>query len=196
MTITDSFINFRKHHRSTIMEIEQLKLPIGTYIAPEEISFLQIEKWITTIECFPRSLIDLVGELTKEELNWKYRPEGWTIKQVVHHCADSHINSLMRFKLALTEDLPSIRVYHEERWAELTDSQSDDIQDSLTLLKGLHGKWVYLLRSLCEEELEREYIHPQHHKILSIKETIGNYAWHCEHHLAHIKQAIDHQGIF
>lgn len=91
-------------------------------------------------------------------MNWKYRPGGWTVKQVIHHCADSHMNSVMRFKLALTEETPEIRPYFEDKWANLLDSQDDDISASVTLLEGLHKKWAVLLKGLAEEDLKLEFI--------------------------------------
>ena len=132
----------------------------------------------------------MVKDLNDEKLKNKYRPDGWTIKQVVHHCADSHINSFVRFKLALTEDVPAIKPYFEDRWAELSDSLSNDISDSIQILNSLHNKWVLLLRSLTVEQLHREFFHPETNKKISLKENIGLYAWHCNHHLAHIQLAI------
>jgi hypothetical protein len=135
----------------------------------------------------------LTSHLGKEELKWKCRPEGWTIKQVIHHCSDSHINSIIRFKLALTEDNPTIRPYREERWAELDDSINDDISISLSLIEVLHTKWAYLLRSLSEEQLNRTFNHPNSGEF-TLKQAIALYAWHSNHHLAHVKQALASDG--
>ncbi|MGB0838728.1 MAG: YfiT family bacillithiol transferase [Chitinophagales bacterium] len=170
--------------------LEQLKYPIGQWEAPAQISSKHIETWTASIAAFPQKMAALTQDLKTEQLNTPYRPEGWTVKQVVHHCADSHINSLVRFKLALTEDTPTIRPYYEDRWAELPDSKTDDIQDALLLLKGLHAKWTILLQNLSESDLERTFVHPEHGKHFTLKETIGTYAWHCEHHLAHVRQAL------
>ncbi len=178
------------------MEIEKLKYPIGKFINPKIISEQTIKKWIDEIERFPHSIENLTKNLNAEQLNWRYRPDGWTIKQVVHHCADSHMNSIIRFKLALTEDSPEIRPYYEDRWAELPDSLEEYLSDSLVLLNGLHKKWVTLLRSLSKNDLNKEFIHPEHGTRFTLKENIGIYAWHSNHHLAHIKQALKYQGAF
>lgn len=176
--------------------MKDLKYPIGKFIKPERINDHTIRQWIGDIEQFPKSLATLVAPLSTEQLNWRYRPEGWMIKQVVHHCADSHINSLIRFKLALTEDAPTIRPYFEDRWAELVDSLDDDLNDSLLLIKGLHSKWVTLLNSLSEQDLDKTFIHPEHGKSFTLRENIGIYAWHCNHHLGHVRQALAYRGEF
>lgn len=176
--------------------MKDLKYPIGKFIKPETINDTTIRQWISDIQQFPSSLEALVTPLSIEQVNWRYRPGGWMIKQVVHHCADSHINSLIRFKLALTEDAPTIRPYFEDRWAELIDSLDDNLNDSLMLIKGLHSKWVTLLNSLSEQDLDKTFIHPEHGKSFTLRENIGIYAWHCNHHLAHIRQALEHRGEF
>ena len=127
-----------------------------------------------------------VGHLSDEQLNTPYRPEGWTIRQVVHHCADSHMNALIRFKLALTEDTPTVKPYLEDRWSELPDSKSTRIDSSIKILEGVHERLSLLLKSLTQSDLEREFIHPEHGRKILVKENIGLYAWHCDHHLAHI----------
>ena len=137
----------------------------------------------------------MTKNLSEAELNYKYRPEGWTIKQVVHHCAASQINSLIRFKLALTEDKPSIRPCFEDRFAELIDYE-EPINGSLSVLTGVHKKLVVLLKNLDQDDLKREFIHPEHGKPFSLEETIGVYAWHRNHHLAHIKQALNFKEKF
>jgi hypothetical protein len=109
---------------------------------------------------------------------------------VVHHCADSHMNSIIRFKLTLTEDDPEIRPYYEGRWAELVDGKDDDISYSLQLITAVHSKWVKLLKGLKPNDLERNFIHPEHGQAFSIAENIGIYAWHCNHHLTHIELAL------
>ncbi len=166
--------------------MEKLKYPIGRFVKPEQITADHITQGIEDIASFPERLHKEVAHLSEEQLDTPYRPEGWTIRQVVHHCADSHINSIMRFKLALTEDKPTIRPYHEERWAELADSKTLDIAPSLELLNGLHTRWVVLLNSLTNNDLERTFIHPDNNQEWTVKENILNYAWHCNHHLAHI----------
>ncbi|MFK7969755.1 MAG: YfiT family bacillithiol transferase [Bacteroidia bacterium] len=173
-----------------------MKYPIGIYEAPDEISPEMLESWICDIEAFPHRLRAAVQNLDSEQLAWPYRPDGWMIKQVIHHCADSHMNAWMRFKLALTEDTPAIRPYNEALWAEGADSIDDNIEPALTLLQGLHAKFGKLFRSMTEDELQREFFHPENETSFALVETIGNYAWHSNHHLAHVHQAIQHEGNF
>ena len=180
----------------TSQDQNHLKYPIGKFAKPEKISEPQIKEWIKTIEELPEQLTELTKDLTNEQLHLLYRPNGWSIKQVVHHLADSHMNSLIRFKLALTEDNPTIKPYHEDRWAKLIDGIDNDLSGSLSNIRGLHFKWVIVLRSLTKEELKREFIHPEHGKRFSLEETIGIYAWHSKHHLAHIEQALKFNGKF
>lgn len=177
-------------------DIEKLKFPLGKFHNPDFISENDLETWIATIEEFPSKIKNLTSALSIEELNWIYRPEGWNIKQVVHHCADSHINSLIRFKLALTEDVPTIKPYEEQLWAELADGNADDISASVKIIEGIHARWALLLKSLSSTALKRQFFHPANLKISSLQETVGVYAWHCNHHLAHIEQALLHKGQF
>ena len=169
--------------------IDELKYPIGQFVKPTIITQKHLDKWIEIIEVFTKGL-------TVEQLNWAYRPKGWNIKQVIHHCADSHMNSLIRFKLALTEETPIIRPYFEDRWANLIDSNNEDLNDTLMLLKGLHSKLGLLLKHISDKDLKREFIHPEHGRHFSLDETIGIYAWHCNHHYEHIKQALHYKGKF
>lgn len=177
------------------LNIESLRYPIGKLQVPKDVSQEQIEKWIVIIESFPATIRELTENLSAEELEWKYRPDGWTIRQVVHHCADSHINSLMRFKLTLTEDVPTIKTYYEDKWAELADSRAP-ASISVSLLEGLHARWAILLRAMEEEDFQKKLFHPEHKRELSLTFMLGLYAWHCKHHTAHIRQALEHKGEF
>lgn len=170
-------------------DLDKLKYPIGKFQQPVIVEKEQIEDWIKIIEEFPKKLTAEVRNLDVADLQKNYRPDGWTIMQVVNHCADSHMNSVMRFKLALTEDTPTIKPYHENLWAELSDSKGFPIESALKILEGLHERWVHLLKGLSEQDLERQFIHPESNALISIKTNIGIYAWHCEHHLAHVKNA-------
>ncbi|SNR31985.1 YfiT family bacillithiol transferase [Lutibacter flavus] len=166
--------------------LEKLKYPIGKPVIPSIITKNELTEWINTLENFPLKLEALVKNLTKDQLDTQYRESGWTIRQVIHHCADSHQNSYIRFKYTLTEDKPIIKAYYEDRWAELFDTKSAPINLSLNMLKALHAKWVYLLNGLKPEELKKEFIHPDGNELVSLETNIGIYAWHCNHHFAHI----------
>ena len=170
--------------------LEYLKYPIGKFEVPSSITMTHIEKWVAVLEDFPKQLISLVGNLTEEQLDTPYRPEGWTIRQVVHHISDSHHHSYTRFKWALTEDKPIIKAYFEERWAELNDSKSAPILLSLNAITALHAKLVYVLKELSFEELKQVFIHPEGSKEVSLAKNIGIYAWHSQHHYAHIEQLL------
>lgn len=167
------------------MDIEQLKYPIGKYTPPEIITPAHLAEWIATIASLPKLLADAVEELTDVQLDTPYRPDGWTVRQVVHHLADSHMNAFIRFKLTVTEDNPTIKPYFEERWAQLADSAMP-VDVSLELLKSLHTRWVILLQSLSSVEFERTYFHPQYQYTVPLARVTGLYAWHSNHHLRHI----------
>lgn len=175
---------------------EKLRFPIGKFNVPEFISESDTQQWISEIESFSNRIYDLTHSLSVDQLNWNYRPNGWTIKQVIHHCADSHMNSLIRFKLALTEEIPTIKPYEESKWAELIDGLDYDISASLKIIEGVHYRWTILLKNFTNDDFSRRFIHPESKKIYRLDEAIGLYAWHCNHHLAHIHQAINHKGQF
>jgi len=167
------------------MNLEKLKYPIGRYQVEDNINKTSIDNWIKEIESLPQRLTDAVKGLKPDQLRTPYRPDGWTVQQVVHHIADSHMNAYIRFKLALTEDKPLIKPYDEKLWAELPDSKDEDIDVSLKMIMSLHKRWSTLLRQLSEEELNKEFLHPES-GMKKLNETICHYAWHGNHHLAHI----------
>ncbi|XLS28077.1 YfiT family bacillithiol transferase [Flavobacteriaceae bacterium M23B6Z8] len=171
-------------------ELKKLKYPIGKFKSPDTIETIHLIKWTDTLETLPTRLNELVKGLSEKELKLQYRLDGWTIREVVHHIADSHHNSYTRFKWTLTEDTPLIKAYDESAWAALFDTQNAPIQLSVDYLYALHAKLVYLIKGLSEEQLQRAFIHPEDHSRTSLKENIGKYAWHSEHHLAHIKNAL------
>lgn len=179
----------------TEQELYKLRFPIGEFKKPELITKTHIDGWINAIEHLPQSIIAITKDLTEEELNYRYRPDGWSIKQVVHHCADSHMNSIVRFKLTLTEDSPTIRPYFEDRFAKLIDYK-EPIDTAISILEGVHKKLTILLNNLNESDLKREYVHPEYGLRYSIEEAIGVYGWHSNHHLAHIKQALKFKAKF
>ncbi|MDE0471076.1 MAG: putative metal-dependent hydrolase [Ekhidna sp.] len=177
------------------MNPEALKYPIGQYNylqADQEV----INKWITNIEELPQKLKKLVGTLSYEELELQYRPDSWNIKQIVHHLADSHMNSFIRFKLIQTEDNPTIKTYDEAKWAKTEDGNNEEISDSLDLLEALHKRWSIFLKSRKQEDWQKVCAHPEHSEPKTMKWMLGMYEWHGRHHLAHIKQAIEKAGVF
>lgn len=178
------------------MDIEKLRFPVGGPPAYNNPHPDILDEALSVIEEFPDKLKTLVQNTTVEQLNWRYRPEGWAVKQVVHHCADSHINSFIRFKLALTETTPTIKPYFEDKWAELTDAHDDNIDYSMHIISGLHKKWVKLLRSLGNEQFKLEFYHPEQQRKISLAENTLFYAWHCRHHLAHIDLGLQSKGIY
>lgn len=168
------------------LDLEKLKYPIGKFIAPENYSPDYILNKIEEISSFPERLQKEVINLSDKQLDTPYRPEGWTVRQLIHHCAESHMNCFIRIKWTLTEDKPIIKAYHENLWAELPDNLTMPIQPTLSLLDGLHFRIAYILKNLSQAELEKAFIHPENNTIISIKQMIGTYAWHGNHHLAHI----------
>lgn len=175
-------------------ELEKLRYPIGQFIAPEKYTKEYLREKITEITTFPDRLKKEVLLLSKAQLDTPYRQDGWTVRQVIHHCADSHINCFIRIKWALTENNPVIKYYHEDFWGEIHDNTSMPIEPTLTLLEGLHYRLAYLMKSLSEEDLKKSFIHPEHLKEFKIEEIIGTYAWHGNHHLAHITELKKRQG--
>ena len=168
------------------MTMDELRYPIGKFNPSQEISIKNRKKWIKTIRRFPKKIRAAVKKLNDEQLDTPYRPGGWTIRQVVHHVADSHINSYVRFKWTLTEDTPEIKAYEQEGWAELPDAKTGPIKPSLTILEGVHQRWYQLLKSMSDEDFARELTHPEWDFKLSLNRMLSLYAWHCKHHLAHI----------
>ena len=171
-----------------------VRYPIGQFDPPEEITEEIKNDWIQTLEDFPSKLENLVKNLTDEQLDTPYREGGWTIRQVVHHCSDSHHHSYIRFKWALTEDQPTIKAYNEGAWAKLFDTRTAPIQMSIDHLKAVHHKLVYLLRGLQDEDLEKSFIHPESGDTVVLRKNIGIYAWHSNHHYAHIENLLIRQG--
>lgn len=177
-------------------ELYELRFPVGEFKAPDTIISAQINQWVDIIAAFPHQVNEATKHLGTMEKNWKYRPDGWKLKQVVHHCADSHMNSITRFKLTLTEDTPTIRPYMEHLFAELEDSLDDDLSYSIAILTSVHHKWVQLLSNFTSEDYARYYVHPEYGTNYRLDEAIGLYAWHCQHHFAHIQQALQSEGKY
>jgi hypothetical protein len=169
------------------MEDEKLRYPVGKFIAPSEFSQKDIDKWIYEIQELPSQCQNELSDFTEVMLNESYRPHGWTARQVIHHIVDSHMNAYIRFKLALTEDLPAIRPYKEDRWAELSDSRNSPPEISLSLLHALHRRWIIVIKNMKTDEFDRKYFHPESKKEFTLKTALALYAWHSRHHLEHIR---------
>jgi hypothetical protein len=162
-----------------------LQFPIGRYQPVREVTPALRERWIVELESLPGNLRKAVAGLSATQLDTPYRPGGWTVRQVVHHLPDSHLNSYVRFRLALTENTPTIKTYEEGRWAELPDARTSPIEPSLILLDGLHGRFATLLRSLTRDDFAKTFRHPELGEI-RLDWTLGLYAWHSRHHVAQI----------
>ena len=170
-----------------------LRYPIGKFIYEGLSTEEQKQKYINDIVQAPANLRAAVKGLSDQQLDAPYRPEGWTLRQVAHHVPDSHLNAYVRFKLALTEDAPTIKPYAEDLWAQLGDTQTTPVEVSLTLLDSLHTRWVRLLRSLKAEDWRRTFRHPQLGEV-SLEKNLVLYAWHGRHHVAHITGLRERNG--
>jgi hypothetical protein len=162
------------------------RYPIGRFTFDGKADREQREHWIAEIAAAPAALRAAIAGLTAPQLDTPYREHGWTVRQVVHHLPDSHLNAYTRIKLALTEDEPVIKPYDEARWAELPDVRATPVETSLTLLECLHRRWILLLRELGPAELGRRFRHPEHDRSFGLDEVLAMYAWHGRHHVAHI----------
>ena len=169
------------------------KFPIGKY-EPQPFSENQKEAWLNDIKFLPQSLEYSVLNLDAAQLNTPYRDGGWTVKEVVHHVADSHINAYCRFKLGLTENNPTIRPYEQDLWAQLSDTQNLPINISLTLLHALHARWYEILRNMGDADWNKTIVHPEHGKTFTLWHLLGMYAWHGKHHVAHITTLRKNKG--
>ncbi|MDZ7605785.1 MAG: putative metal-dependent hydrolase [Cyclobacteriaceae bacterium] len=172
------------------MEIERLKYPIGKFVPPDVITPQIIRTWITEIEQLPATLNGTLEGISERALDTPYRPEGWTVRQVVHHLADSHINSYIRFRWTLTEDTPVIKAYNQAEWAKLPDAIFGDVNLSVRLLEAVHARWLVLLKVMTMDDMERSYIHPESNAEFKLSRVVGLYAWHGKHHLAHIQNLL------
>ena len=170
-----------------------LRYPIGRFRNVASLSEVEREAAIDSIAATPIRLRASVLGLTPEQLDTPYRPGGWTVRQLVHHVADSHMSSYVRFRLALTEDNPSIKSYDEARWAELEDARNAPIEVSLALLDALHHRWVRLLRSLAPGDFARTVNHPEHGTI-SLDSLLALYDWHGRHHVSHVTKLRQRMG--
>lgn len=165
--------------------IEDLRYPIGKFV-PQPFSKEQKEAWLLDIKFFPGELERAVQNLDAYQLETPYRDGGWSVQQLVHHIADSHMNAFIRFRLGLTEENPPIKPYEEAEWAKLNDVNTVPINVSVTLLHALHQRWYATLKDLDDKQWERTVFHPEHKKEMSLWFLLGMYAWHGKHHVKHI----------
>jgi uncharacterized damage-inducible protein DinB len=170
-----------------------LRYPIGKLKIENEVTPEQRSLFIAQIEEAPAKLRAAVEGFSNDQFNTPYRPDGWTVRQVVHHLPDSHLNAYVRFRLALTEDQPTIKPYHEDKWAELSDARTAPPDFSLDLIDSLHRRWVMLLRSLSPEDFARSFRHPELGN-LTLNQTLTIYAWHGRHHVAQITSLSERMG--
>jgi hypothetical protein len=177
--------NFATKKIRKMKSLEELQYPIGKMPIPTTFSQEEVQSWIADIEKLPTQLRDAVQNLSPAQLDTRYRPEGWTIRQVVHHVADSHINAMIRLKLALTEDNPTVKPYEEQLWAELPDSKMP-IEISLAIVENVHLRFVCILRGMSFADFNRTFFHPGLKQNVKLGALASMYSWHGRHHTAHI----------
>jgi uncharacterized damage-inducible protein DinB len=173
--------------------VTDLRYPIGKFTYEGPLTEDRKRAFLDDIAKTPAKLRVAVKGLSQNQLDTPYRPGGWTVRQVVHHVPDSHLNSYTRFKLALTEDEPTIKPYAEDRWAQLADTKATPLEVSLTLLDSLHDRWMRLLRSMTPEQWKRTFRHPELGP-MTLEKTLALYAWHGRHHVAHITALREREG--
>lgn len=178
---------------ATDAELSRLRYPIGPVQYPEQITAGQIQGWIEALENLPADLRNATEDLTDAQLETPYRPGGWTVRQVVHHLADSHINCYLRVRRALTEENPSVSAFDENTWAQLPDAQTAPIDISVRLLGALQARWTALLKELTPEQWKRTYNHSEMGAV-PLNKALALYAWHGRHHLAHIAKLRERMG--
>ena len=173
--------------------MEDLRYPVGQFAADADVTEEKRRRWIGEIANTPDTLRAAVHGLSAEQLDTPYRPGGWTVRQVVHHLPDSHLNAYVRFKLALTEAEPTVKTYDEAAWAELSDGRTAPVEISLALLESLHRRWVLVLRSLFPGDYSRTFRHPEWGTV-TLDWYLQQYAWHGRHHVAHITSLRERMG--
>jgi hypothetical protein len=174
-------------------DLEDLRYPIGRFQPRTGLPPTEIRRLIDDLAALPADVRATVAHMSNEQLDTPYRPHGWTVRQLVHHLPDSHVNSYVRFKLALTEDEPTIKGYDEAAWAELPDGRGADVEGSLLLLEAVHRRWTSLLRSLTPGDFVRSFRHPEA-GVVTLERNLQLYAWHGRHHLAHMTRLLERRG--
>lgn len=172
---------------------EDPRYPIGKY-DPQPFSEDQRKEWLIDIQLLPQQIESAILNLDENQLETPYREEGWTVKELVHHVADSHMNAYTRFKLGLTEDKPLVKAYDEKAWARMADTKSIPVNVSITLLHALHLRWHVILQNISQDEWNRVVIHSEHKKEMTLWYLLGMYAWHSRHHVAHINRLREIRG--
>ncbi len=173
--------------------MSDVRYPIGQYV-PQEFSEEKKEEWLADIKFLPQLLEDAISNLDEHQLQTPYRPGGWTLHQVVHHVADSHMNAYCRFKLGYTEDNPTIKPYDEKQWASTADVQNLPVNISMTLLFAVHQRLYEFLKHFSKTDWQKTIVHPEHQKQMSLWYLLGMYSWHGRHHLAHITSLKERMG--
>jgi uncharacterized damage-inducible protein DinB len=173
--------------------MDDLRYPVGRYQRPESLTDAQRRAAIDAIAATPALFRQAVNGLSDAQLDTPYRPDGWTVRQVLHHVPDSHLNAYTRFKLGLTEDKPTIKPYDENAWAELEDSRSTPVETSLTLLDAVHDRWVRVLRAMKPADFSRQVTHPDN-GVMSLDQLLEMYHWHGRHHTAHVSNLRTRNG--
>lgn len=172
----------------TEQELETLRYPIGRYTKPETLKEGMLKEWLAVLSALPSWMDVCIENLDEYQLQTAYRPGGWTVQQVIHHLADSHMNAYIRIKLTLTEDNPQVKPYDEQAWALLPDVAAVPVNISVTMLHALHRRMVALMETLTDEQWQRTYYHPQYKHNVCLWELAALYAWHSRHHMEHVRQ--------
>ncbi len=178
----------------TDQNLESLKFPIGRFVPASDFTTEIKEKALSSIRTLPEQLKITVSGWNESQLDTPYRDGGWTVRQLVHHIADSHINAFTRFKLGLTEEKPTIRPYDQDGWCNMDDEKNMDIAPSLSIIEGVHARWSHVLSQMSDADYKRWIHHPEMKKDLNLEYMTGLYGWHCDHHLAHIQNLGQRQG--
>lgn len=184
--LINHFLNYHVIKSQHMDQLNNLRYPIGRFSPPQPVSTDVISQCIQTISSFPKKLRAVTAGMSEAQLNIPYREDGWTIKEVVHHCADSHMNALIRFKLGLSEDNPTIKPYLQDEWVKQPDVKKESINVSLHLLEALHIRWASLLNEMSDDDYARTFYHPEMKKPITLAKNLCLYAWHCDHHLGHV----------
>ena len=174
-------------------ELENLRYPVGRFNRKDTLTPAERTQMIQIIEGFPNDIKQAVNRMNDSQLDTPYRPDGWTVRQVVHHVVDSHLNSYIRFKWTLTEDQPLIKTYNQTAWAELADSKTGSLDLSLPLLEGLHNRWTQVLKNMVVDDFQAKLEHPEW-GLITLDTMLGLYEWHCRHHLRHITSLSERMG--